>query len=254
MTNTPLHDLATLRSMYDMKPLAHIESVAQGFHVAEVNAHRLLLSILSYLEHTRRYREDPAFATADFESYLKSRFDMTYARYSLGKTAYIRYPELTQAHGVGFVTDAARRCGLDRMDDLVAAIKALDSATAEELEALVAAFARPQERQTRTDWKSKYLALAEETEQLRRDMDLRDAEISRLKKDLDAARNANRTIESIMATIRRSDAVKNPVAVETKTAPLLAPPRPTRSYRASRPPVIGRHRSCRAHHPYQEQS
>lgn len=264
--NTPLHSLETLRLMYDKKSLAHVESVAQGFHAAEVNAHRHLLSILSYLEHTRRYREDAQFAAADFECYLKSRYDMTYSSYSLSKTAYIRYPDVTEAYGVGFVTDAARRCGLDRMEDLVHVIREYDVSEAdlspEDLEVFVQTFAKPKEKQKRTDWKSKYLALAEETNQLRADMDARDAEIARLESALKEARAANRFIDTtrtsaddvIRVPIQGEDpenpGVKIPVKVTDNPIPVAAAttPRSLRHFRSTRPMTPGRNRSGRSFH------
>lgn len=206
MSDTPLFDMTTMRRMYDSRPLTAIEKTARDYQSIEVDAHRHLISVLSYLEHTRRYREDPAFSTSDFDKYLRSRFDMAYTRYSEGKTAYIRYPDLTTTYGVGFVTDAARRCGLDRMDDLAFAIREYDISEADlsaaDLETLVAIYAKPKEKQKRTDWKSKYLALAEETNVLRSEMDEKDAEIVRLREELATARSARAFLKTVDPSAR----------------------------------------------------
>lgn len=192
----PVMPMETMRACYDRQPLVAVESVARQYQTVEVDAHRNLVNVLSYLEHTRRYKENKTFARASFETYLQTRWNLPYRTYQESKTAYLRHPEMTERYGIGVVVNALRRCGLDRLPDLELAIEDAEITSGapldlEDLEALVLAFTKPVAKRAVVDWKAKYLALEEETQALRAEMDAKDAEIARLKDAVVAAHTAN---------------------------------------------------------------
>lgn len=102
--------LQKLKSRYDDVSVYLIETTAEVNKNTLEDAQRTLVGILFYLEKTRRYKENATYKRTDFATYLKDRFNITYATYSGLRTAYIKMPKETESFGAGVVLHALRTC------------------------------------------------------------------------------------------------------------------------------------------------
>jgi len=115
--------LTELKSLYNDSDIQSIETAVEAGRLAANSAQRQFISALFYLERTSRFKESPGHRGSDFSTYLKDRFNLTFAFYNSLRQAFFLFPEESEQFGSGFVVRALRRCGEEKMPKVFAAIQ-----------------------------------------------------------------------------------------------------------------------------------
>ena len=76
-----------------------------------ITAQKEFYSILGYLDRTKRYKEDAQYKDANFDTFLRTRYNMTQKTYIETKIVLFDFSEAASSHGVGFVRKVIKQAG-----------------------------------------------------------------------------------------------------------------------------------------------
>jgi len=175
-----------LKAKYDSKPIADIEAAIRACQSDELTAHRKYIGILAYLEHTGRFKENPVYAKADFDIYLRECFDISMTKFRESKLLYVKFPDQAEKYGIGFVSRAAKQCGQDKLPIIFNALRREENkrstpVSSEVKDAILDAHARPKKVIRYINWEARYREAAEEIQVLRAELAEKDKTIERLR-------------------------------------------------------------------------
>lgn len=100
-----------LKQIYDSQTIAAIEDMAKNRQKTSETSRSEFIEMLYYLRHTKRWRENPQYARASFDDYLRGRFMMSESKFDKERQAYICFPEATSKFGAGVVNRAISKIG-----------------------------------------------------------------------------------------------------------------------------------------------
>lgn len=106
---TQRFDINRLKAKFDPMPIQDIEAVVEMHSQAMAKAQFDMVSDLFYLERTARFKENPQYAKASFDTYLKDRFDMTVSKYRNWRKALDLYYDVVEDVGIGPVVEGIRK-------------------------------------------------------------------------------------------------------------------------------------------------
>lgn len=192
--------LDAIRSNYDHKPIAALESLGQLYHSDAQNAQQGLTKLLWYLEMTCRYKENQAYAKSNFKTYLVEHWGFAWASYLGWKRAWVLYPELSAQHGQGLAAEVARRCTNGRFDVVMNEIAALGKATRVQVEAVIAKYAAEQAGKTTTRTQS----LAKENAQLKQEVARLQQENAQLRGEVKALQEQSEDAQTVLQMVREA--------------------------------------------------
>ena len=97
----------------NLNPLPISEILALGDAAKDkwITAQKDFYLILAYLDRTKRYKEDPQYRDASFDTFLRTRYGMTYTTYSETRVVLFDYPDEAEKHGPGFVRKVIKKAG-----------------------------------------------------------------------------------------------------------------------------------------------
>jgi len=174
-----------LKTKYDGLPLSEIETAIHALQAAEMDSHRQYIAALFYLEHTGRYKDNKAYAKADFETYIREVFNLSPQKYRESRLLYVKFPVEAEKYGVGYVARAAKRCGADKLPTIFNALKREEKkrqtpVSSEVKDAILDANARPKPTITYIDWQERYRQVAEENGLLKQELAEKEKQIAKL--------------------------------------------------------------------------
>lgn len=189
--------IADLKAKYDAIPLSEIETTIHALQSSEMDSHRQYIAALSYLEHTGRYKDNKAYAKADFETYIREVFNLSPQKYRESRLLYVKFPAEAEKYGVGYVARAAKLCGADKLPTIFNALKREESkrkvpVSSEVKDAILDANARPKPVITYINWQERYRQAAEENGALKVELAEKERQIEKLQAALKIAKNQGR--------------------------------------------------------------
>lgn len=99
-----------IKKAYDYMKIEGLEESICDVRDLRERTHKTLITVLYYLERTKRYKENKAFAKSSFAVYLRDRFNISESEYRRSRMAYVSFPDEAEKHGVGFVSRVVSRC------------------------------------------------------------------------------------------------------------------------------------------------
>jgi len=99
--------------------IAEIETLARGSADSYKKHWKDFLNIMSYIERTRRWRENPDFAKTSFDTYIHDVYGVSYSRYYNDKMVYVRYPEEAGVYGPAPLVYTERRLGKGKIPEII---------------------------------------------------------------------------------------------------------------------------------------
>ena len=93
------------------KNIEELEAKVDYFNVAVIKSQNEMYSILEYIRHNKRWKENKRYAKSSFFKYVKDRFNITEPQYRKCVTAFIKHPEEAEEYGPGVVIKAINKCG-----------------------------------------------------------------------------------------------------------------------------------------------
>lgn len=100
-----------LKKKYDTRSISQIENEAAHEKDLELKHQKSFIRALYYLDHTKRFRENPRFKNSSFDEYIKTMFDISPGWYKRLKIAFIGYPEQTEKFGPRTTYEIHDKCG-----------------------------------------------------------------------------------------------------------------------------------------------
>ena len=196
---------------FDKMGINDIESVVFQGKAGEVDSQRSYMQALSYLEQSKRFRENPTYAKTGFKDYLSHRFNMKFGDYTTMKTIYIQYPEEAAKHGVGFIVEVQKMVGKKKLPEALQAIadtqkERKKSLPLDKKREIVSKMA-PESDQARVNWKAMYEEAKYQIEQLNLEIAERKATMRDMEFHLQALKEENRALKA-KNTPKRNTSVK----------------------------------------------
>lgn len=112
-----------IKTKYDTLSVGDIEDRAHSNQAAAAIEYREFILTLYYLERTSRYRENKRYEHEPFERYLREQYNFQIGSYENARSAFIRYPEASEALGVGRVIQIERAVGKECAPEVMKEIK-----------------------------------------------------------------------------------------------------------------------------------
>lgn len=163
-----MEDLTTrLKKKYDGKKLVEVEADILHLKKTTFSAQKGMIETLHYLEATERFKEDKTYENSSFDVYLKDKFSMLPVTYQNMRIAFFNFREESLKYGPGLVTSIKKKCGAERMGEVLKEISAADDntkkpITREKIQQIIEKHkktklipAGPSKRDT-IDWQAKY--------------------------------------------------------------------------------------------------
>ena len=175
-----------LKARYDSVSITNIETSIHALQAAETDSHRQYIAALFYLEHTSRYKDNKAYAHADFDTYIREVFNLSPLKYRESKLLYVKFPVEAEKYGVGYVARAAKRCGSDKLPAVFNCLRREEAkrktpVSSEVKDAILDANAKPRPRVSYINWQERYNEAMEENTILKAELAEKDRQIAKLK-------------------------------------------------------------------------
>lgn len=185
---------------FDKMGINDIESVVFRGKEGEVDSQRSYMQALSYLETSKRFRENPTYSKVAFKDYLAHRFNMKFVDYSTMKTIYIQYPEEAAKHGVGFIVEVQKLVGKKKLPEALQAIADTQKERKRTLpldkkREIVSKMA-PESEQARVNWKAMYEEAKHTIEQLTHEVEERRQAMQEMDFRIQALKEENRDLKA----------------------------------------------------------
>lgn len=104
-------NITELKKRYDTRTIDEIEGDASQSSKTHQEAHKEFISVLFYLEHTKRFRENAAYKRASFADYIDKVFGISVQTYNMHRMAYFQFPAEVKSIGVRAVFNTIKKCG-----------------------------------------------------------------------------------------------------------------------------------------------
>lgn len=115
-----------IKDQFEGKPIKEIENLIRADLKKSREAEGEAMAALRYLEKTGRFKENPQYKKATFESYLSNEHGLSYSRYVALARAYVYWPEEAVKYGGNVLAKASRKAGVTQMPSV---LKDLDAAS-----------------------------------------------------------------------------------------------------------------------------
>ena len=112
-----------LEKRFKDKSISDLENMALSSKTGMRQAQIDFVTVLFYLETSRRYKENKRFKNASFDDYLNGVFAIRYGTYFQWRKAIIKFPEHVKNHNIGLVNKVINRCGPMRVDKVFSEIE-----------------------------------------------------------------------------------------------------------------------------------
>lgn len=196
-----------LKTQYDGKSIEAIQREALTASKTQEAEHEKFISILFYLQHTKRFREAPGYTKRSFSEYIKNTYGMSVQTYEKYRFAYFQYPVESREFGPGMIMKAAARCGresvgkvLKELKNTSLSIKKVDPKT---IDKAIEKYAKPKlaarkSRPSYADLEKELIKEKKKCSELNAIIKERDEQIVRLKQALEDHKNRYRQIGDIL--------------------------------------------------------
>lgn len=187
-------NFSELKQQYDCKTVQEVENDVNEFASISTDYYRRQIGALFYLERTGKFRESAGFKGADFDTYLREKWNMSPSKYRDAKTAYIQFPEESEEYGAGFMANVARKCG---QANVATVLNALDSEkkkskkplTPEKRDAILKRFIPTHQiKKEYVDWRAMYLQAQQTIKEMQGELEEKEVQIEKLKRTLESYR------------------------------------------------------------------
>lgn len=190
-----------ISNKYDGKSISEIEHLAKDASSASLDKHKEFISILFYLQDSKRFRENKAYKDSTFQRYVLDMYGMTMNSYNTYRFAYFSFPDEVERLGVGVVKKIRAKCGTETVAKVVDEIDSNKKLTPEKIDTIIEKYAKPE------PYREPRLSYAD----LSRMVDQKDLEIIDLKKKLKDMTEQRDKLLACVKRINRAVAVDNDV-------------------------------------------
>lgn len=108
-----------IKDQFEGKPIKEIENLIRGDLKKSREAEGEAMAALRYLEKTGRFKENPQYKKATFETYVSNEHGLSYPRYVALAKAYVYWPEEAVKYGGNVLAKASRKAGVTRMPSVL---------------------------------------------------------------------------------------------------------------------------------------
>jgi hypothetical protein len=120
-------DIKQMKKQYDGKPVKDCIDLVKKFNAEMIQRGEELVSLLYYLEKTKRFREDPTYKKLDFKVFVWEACHISYNRYRELAFAYNWFPEESRELGPTTIQTARTKVGVSKLPQVLSEIKATTS-------------------------------------------------------------------------------------------------------------------------------
>lgn len=158
--------------VYEKLKIDEIESKIETAFKSSRESQKEMYMMLYYLYTSKRFRENPRYKKASFDSYLNDRFTMRMGTFREGVRAFSNYADFAVEYGAGLVTKISNTCGFKKVSKVISEIEKEEKQhkipmTRMKIEAVIQKYAKPKIEKKITDWHAMYEAEAAAHEQTR---------------------------------------------------------------------------------------
>lgn len=195
-----------ISNKYDGKSIGEIEHLAKDASSASLDKHKEFISILFYLQDSKRFRENKAYKESTFQRYILDMYGMTMNSYNTYRFAYFYFPDEVERLGVGVVKKIRAKCGTETVARVVDEIDSNKKLTPEKIDTIIEKYAKPEPpREPRLSYHD-----------LSRMVEQKDVEIAKLRKELTAVSEQR---DRLLAYAQRLEKLVKPVASALQQVP-----------------------------------
>lgn len=115
-----------LKKKYDGVPIEILEESAKSCNESHNKQRMQFIEILTYLDMTKRFRENPRYRTSSFSEYISDIYNLRVATYLNERYAFLKFPVQSATRGPGVITAIKRICGAEKVDIVVKHIEEAD--------------------------------------------------------------------------------------------------------------------------------
>jgi hypothetical protein len=183
-----------LKAKFDGKDIFTLEKMVEDRRQASRRSMEEMIEVLHYLKTSNRFKENKLYAHESFFNYIEDRFSISPPMYYEQEKAYLKFPEETVQHGVGFVAKTIRLCGARRAKEVfqeISKAEAKGPLTREKKKKIMEERRDPKrEKMPKKDWKSLY----------EREVQAHDRTKEALKEAMATIKERDERIEKLMKT------------------------------------------------------
>lgn len=111
-----------INKKYDCMTINELESMIEAAFRSARDAQKEMYGMLYYLYTTKRFRQNPRYKKAAFETYLEDRFTIRMGTFRENVKAYVNYPDFAVEYGAGLVTKISNVCGSKKISKVISEI------------------------------------------------------------------------------------------------------------------------------------
>jgi len=99
-----------IQDLLEKKSIEQIETIAESALKESVENRVKFISVLYFLERTKRFRENKQFKNETFKNYITIKYLLPYERYYQERLAYVKTPKEVETYGIGNVVKVNKQC------------------------------------------------------------------------------------------------------------------------------------------------
>lgn len=178
--------LEDLKKQYDAMSIADLEVTARDANASQAASHKQFIGIMFYLEHTKRFKENPIYANSTFAAYVKAIYGLSFQTYERYRFAYFRYEKESDEFGAGTIMHIVNRTGREAVSDVIKDFRKEKKLNPGKMETIIEKYAKPRlkarkARPTYKDIERELIAEKKKNAELHKMLKARDEQIERLK-------------------------------------------------------------------------